>query len=129
MLLRDPFFISAHLAPALKIGDATLSLTHVKREDDGRLRCTFVLEAPGLSYTDNQMRTGVGARLKWVELFENFIGFMTACAESYPDGENATLFPAHVAQWISDNVSEIECLHCDITDENGRTRNELITEN
>lgn len=129
MLLRDPFFISAHLAPAIKVGEATLSLTHVKRQDDGRLRCTFVLEAPGLSYTDDQMRSGVGAQLRWVDLFENFLGFMEACAESYPDGDNATLFPPHFAQWISDHKTEIECARCDICDENGNPNHNLITEN
>ena len=32
------------------------------------------------------------------------------------EGENEDLFPPHIVDWIVDNMDEIECLQCDLTE-------------
>ena len=116
MKLLLPFFISARLAPAIKVADARLSYesnggffldfangeTHVISEfrfPQGRVRGTT---------DENALQDG----------FSAVLSFLSACAESrnYAErtkgdamaGENSNLFPDWVGQWAQDNSDEIE---------------------
>jgi hypothetical protein len=146
MKLHPPFIISSHLAPALRIADATLSLIGEDYEGDeiwgstrvkGRTRCTFVIETPEFTYTDESMRTGAAGTHSTVQLFETFLSFMEACGESLSftertgrTGDHNDMFPEHVGQWIRDNLTEVQCARCDLCDpEDGcTTLNHLIEE-
>lgn len=134
MILHHPFFIGSALAPAIKVGDATLSLLNVGWSDDHRHRCSFELVTPDFTHIDHEMCSGVGGS-STVDKFENYLGFMSACAESLAyksysgePGENADLFPPHVGEWILDNKDEIDMTMCDLQDENGRVLEHLIEE-
>ena len=118
MILKPPFAISARLLPALRVGDAWLSW-------DGT---DFYLDTPDFDYTVDDFHPGAGDTQ---ECFRAIFSFMEAAAESRqcrdrrggeidPDG-NEGLFPPHIVDWIVDNLGEIQCLGCDIEEE------ELIT--
>jgi len=127
MILNAPFFISSALAPAIKIGDTTLSLLEVKSSGD-RDNAVFELQGPDIDYIDSEMRSGHWGFKNTVEIFETFLSYMDACAESYPDGENADLFPPHVAAWCSEHRDDIGYARMDITDEDGNAMTTLIVE-
>ena len=111
MILTEPFRISARLLPALKINDTWLSW------DDGE----FVLDFhDGTEYVIDDFHGGIGGLQDY---FEAILSFMSAAAESrqYRErtgrhGENEDLFPPHIVDWIVDNLDEIECLQCDLTE-------------
>lgn len=134
MKLYPPFFIGARLSPALKVGDATLSLVGAHPSCD-RIAAEFVLDFPdGTSYEDDRMLSGLagfpGGR---VEAFESFLDFLEAAVESYGfeqrnhgrTGENTHLFPRHIVEWAADQPY-LEDARCGLLDENGDPRFELI---
>lgn len=123
--LHSPFIISSALAPALRVADATISLLKTSRTTDDRIRCTFEIQTPEFTHIDGEMRTGMGGDTI-VSMFENYLGFLSACAESYPDGENADLFPPTVGEWAKANSDDIDAVRCSICDESGIPRNDLI---
>jgi len=96
--------------------------------DGDRHRATFELDLGDERYVDKELRSGCGGFRSTVEIFESFLGFMFACAESYPDGENADLFPPHIAQWCSENQDELCFVLPEITDEDGSPHVGLIQE-
>lgn len=137
MLIQAPFFIGSRLLPALKIGDATLSLDLAYQIDaDNRDRATFYLDFPGgTSYRDDQLRSGVGGFKNPVEAFESFLAFLEAAIEalryemySGRTSENKGLFPEHVVNWAHEESDGVEMARSDITDSIGRPRTELIQE-
>lgn len=127
-VLHDPFIISSALAPALKIGEATLTLLETEITDDNRDRAVFELQTPTFTHTDKELRSGIGGFPSAVEAFESYLSFLEAAAESYPDGENADLFPPHVVQWACENADEIGMARSDLCDENGHVLTNLIEE-
>lgn len=130
MILHAPFFISARLAPALKIGDATLSLIKTEVTDERRVRCTFALDTPEFEYIDCNMQSGCGGfREGPVEAFDSFLSFLAAGAEAArygPESDNYDLFPPHIMQWCEDNDTDIGNAQCDIQDEDGNPLYHLI---
>lgn len=140
MKMYPPFFISARLAPAIKVGDATLSLIDTKRSkpETGfemwtpRSRATFALDFPdGTSFEDDSMQSGMGGFHSTVEIFETYLSFLDAAAESYKydgmEGENSKLFPKHIVEWAAEQ-GDLECLRCDLRDASGAVRTELIVD-
>lgn len=134
-LLKSPFIITSTLSPGLKIGDSNLHLTDVQVAEDGRDRATFLLVTPEFEYVDDQMRSGVGGFRGTVEIFESFLSFLEAAAESIRyhivtgvRGENEDIFPHHVNVWAAYNKDAIDMAICDITDEDGAPNESLIEE-
>lgn len=131
MTLHPPFAISARLLPALRLGDGWLSMA-------GTLRApVFYLDVPGAwEHTIDDLRPPAmpGHFGGIVATFDALLSFMDACAESvaYADrtgrqGENADLFPAHVARWLADNAHALTCARLGICAEDGCTpREDLI---
>lgn len=112
MTLHPPFAISARLLPALQIGKAWLSW-------EGPL---FFLDTPEFEYVIDDFRPGPGYSTQ--QCFEDILCFMAAAAESRAyrmrtgeEGENENLFPTYVVDWIMSEISEIECLQCDLEQE------------
>lgn len=107
MKLHPPFIISARLLPALRVADATISLAEIEMHGATET-ATFIVDFDdGTSYQDEELHSARGGFRSRVEAFESFLGFMYACGESFPDGENAGIFPAHVAAWCAENHSDI----------------------
>jgi len=135
MLLKSPFIIGSTLSPALKIGDSTLHLTNVQPAEQGRDQATFLLVTPEFEYEDDQLRSGVSGFQSTAGIFESFLSFLSAAAESLRyrtvtgvKGENEDLFPHHVNVWAAYNKDAIEMAICEITDEDGSTNDSLIEE-
>lgn len=114
MKLLPPFFISARLAPAVKVADAVLSFA------DGGFVFDF---ADGREHVVSDFRFPQG-RVRGdtdenvlQDGFAAVLSFLSACAESrdYAErtkgdpmaGENSDLFPEWVGQWAQGNSSEI----------------------
>lgn len=132
MLLKPPFMISSALCPALKIGDATLSLLDTTITPANRDQARFELRTPTFTHTDDTLQSGVGGFRSFVEIFKTYLCFMSACGESLKyygdDGENASIFPPNVAQWCAENLDEIDRVWGDITDADGNPNVSLIEE-
>ncbi len=135
MLLKSPFIIGSTLSPALKIGDSTLHLADVQLAEQGRDQATFLLVTPEFEYVDDKLRSGVGGFQSTVSIFESFLSFLSAAAESLRyrivtgvKGENEDLFPHHVNVWAAYNKDAIEMAICEITDEDGAPNESLIEE-
>lgn len=135
MLLKPPFIVGSTLSPALKIGDGTLHLTDVQLAEQGRDQATFLLVTPEFEYVDDKLRSGVGGFQSTVGIFESFLSFLSAAAESLRyrivtgvKGENEDLFPHHVNVWAAYNKDAIEMTICEITNEDGSTNDSLIEE-
>lgn len=140
MILHDPFIIGSRLFPAIKIGDATLSLASAAWTDKGasvlgkRMKFGFYLDTPEFEYFDDRMRSGCGGYDSLVEAFEAFLAFMEASVESYDyelrypgrEGENTTLFPRHVVEWAHNNRYAVEEVRSLLQDENGDVLTDLI---
>lgn len=129
MILHSPFFISSRLLPALKIGNATLSLENIsKRDMEGRQSATFILDLPnGQEYLDSSLQSGCqgfyGINGRVQDIFTTYLSFLDAAVESYkycgsvytnyPD-ENMSMFPEYVVEWAAENIDEISMLQYDI---------------
>jgi hypothetical protein len=108
--LQAPLFIGSALAPAIQVGDTTLSLLSVS-QDGQRQKAEMELYGPDMQYIDHTLRSGVGGFRSVEEPFEAFLAFLGAAAEAtiYGGSENAKLFPHHVMQWChahADAISE-----------------------
>lgn len=135
MKLHDPFIITSTLSPGLKIGDSTLHLTDVQPAEEGRDRAKFLLVTPDFEYEDNELKSGVMGFWGTVGIFESFLSFLNAAAESLRyrivtgvKGENEDLFPHHVNVWAAYNKDAIDMAICEITDEDGAPNESLIEE-
>lgn len=126
MILNSPFLISSALAPALKVGAATLSLLEIKLPDDeGRDSAVFELDTPDFRYVDDKMKSGVGGFQGTVDIFVGFLNFLDYAAES---DEEPPLFPEHVVEWAKENRDEIAAVTMEITDSDGGANETLIEE-
>jgi hypothetical protein len=132
--IHPPFIIGPRLTPAMQVAGATLSLMGIERAGKHQ-RARFALDLDGVEYLDDNLRSGVSGFRSSVEVFESYLSFLGACAESvrYADrtgrdpGENSTLFPAPVARWAADNADEIAMARFDLCDDDGMTvRHSLI---
>ena len=135
MLIKPLFIIGSTLSPALNIGDSVLHLTDVQFAEQDRDQATFLLVTPEFEYEDDQLRSGTGGFQSTVGIFESFLSFLSAAAESLRyrivtgvKGENEGLFPHHVNVWAAYNKDAIEMAICEITDEDGAPNDSLIEE-
>lgn len=141
MQLHEPFIIGPRLLPALRIGDAILSLEGMTEATvTGALRVrrmspAFILDIGSEEHRIDDLQSGAGGFRSLVEPFETLLSFMSACAESIQyrartghGGDNADMFPPPIAQWCADHASDIEAAQCELQDENGNARHALITD-
>ena len=115
MILNHPCIISSRLLPAVKIGAAYLSIEYGPWKE-GRRTYRVYLDTPTFSYTDDTLTSGIGGG-NLQEGLRSCLAFMGGCGESINyqartgrAGENADLYPSHVAEWCADNDDEISML-------------------
>lgn len=117
MILHHPFFISSHLAPAIKVGDVTISLTD--RGETGREhrnRITFTFEGSLGTYVDDRIEVRYSTDTQ--ECFRFLFSFLDAAAEASEHGDNADIFPPPIMEWCRENASEISSIRFDIETDN-----------
>lgn len=129
MKLHAPFVIESRLLPALRIGNATLTLRlPLFPAERGKWGATMIFEAPGIQFTDQTVRSGLAGFRSLVEPFNTYLGFLEAAAEAREQGDNADMFPPKVMTWARAHASAIAEARIELCDENGNTRHELISE-
>lgn len=128
MLLQSPFFIGSNLLPALRVGQAVISMQYGDWTSDGRISYDYVIEHPEFIYGSNDLASGVGGGTLQ-QGFESLLSFLLACAESLQyfdrtgtEGENQWLFPPMCWDWVRENSDELQMLQCDLE------QGEFITE-
>jgi len=115
--LKHPFFISSWLTPAVRVGNAVISIEYGDPTPDGRVRYKYTIDFIGLSHHQgDDLKSGVGGgTLK--QGMESLLSFLSACGESSrpgQEGENADLFPKHIAEWCYENQDEIDSVRLEI---------------
>lgn len=131
MKLQKPFFISAHLAPALKLSDLTISLTGVRTiRDDGftRIGAAFRCDHPDWSITSTDLRSGAGGFESIVEIFVALLDFLAAAGESRPGGDTSELFPPALTDWCRAHCDEIGDVQQSLRLYDGETTNHALIE-
>ncbi len=121
MTLTGPFSISSRLLPALTVGGATIQLERLaQRSDDNRDVFKWTLDLPGRKrpVIGSDLRSGCGG-CPLQEAFESLLSFLAAAASSYPDGENADLFPKAVCEWVQGCSDELSMLQCELQETPG----------
>jgi hypothetical protein len=97
MKIYPPMFISSRLLAAIRVGDSTISIDHLERENDGRDRYQFFIDAPSFIYTSSKLRTGrQGGNHQ--EAMKSLIAFLLAASE-----HQSSNFPKHVNEWAFQN--------------------------
>lgn len=129
MTLKSPFFIGSNLCPAIRIGDATISLEQTERCD--RRGAPYwkweILIDSGETYCDSDLSG-------WQDMqgmFATILDFLCAAGESYhyrvfvkksaqiDDDENEGGFPAPIPEWAYMHSDEIACMRCEIEETAG----------
>lgn len=119
MTLSPPFSISARLLPALTLAGATIQLENDGWTSDRRQRFRWTIDLPdGSEHTGNDLKSGVGG-CSLQEAFGSLLSFLSAAGASWPDGENADLFPAAVCEWAAWHSDELSFLGCQIEETAG----------
>lgn len=121
MQLKPPFAISSRLMPAVRVGNAWISLDLGSITRDGRTRYKVWIDLPdGSEYEIDDLRSGVG-RGSVQDGMASLLGFLSAAAESYDyrqrtgrAGENEDLFALAIVEWASANSDEISLLQLEI---------------
>lgn len=95
----------------MKVGDAFVSIEPTRNADSrGARKWRWYIDVGGVEHTGADLSGWGGTQ----GMLENLLGFLSAAAESYPDGENADLFSAPVVEWAHQNSDEISMLACEL---------------
>lgn len=104
MTLHPPFEISVRLLPAVRVGDATISIDFDGQTRDGRTRYRWFIDLDsGVDATGNDLCSGVGGG-SIQEGMASLLSFLSACVD------DADLFPPDVAAWAAQNSDELSLL-------------------
>ncbi len=129
MKLHPPFIIGSRLLPALRIGDALVSIERDGETRDNRDRFRYFIDIDGTEHTDNDLRSDVGG-CSIGKAFASLLSFLIHSAESYrPDdrdprnNRSAGLFAEPVEEWAAQHSDELSALAFDI-----ESADELIEE-
>jgi hypothetical protein len=110
--LRNPFFISSRLMPAIRVGDATIHMRadSVDSEDfDPIVRWQYIIAGTDVDYeasdvsTDYLGRSTIAGQLPWA--MSTLLTFLSHAADANVD--DAVPFPAAVCHWARRNSDEI----------------------
>lgn len=112
--ILPPCIITFRLMEGIQLSDGTtISIEAIGRTSEGRVRYRYFLdfeEGPE-AYSDSDLRSGCGESVDHRAMLAALLKFLGACAESFPDGENADLFPRGVGEWarrMSDELAMLE---------------------
>lgn len=122
MRLTSPFEISARLMPAVRVGDAYLSLDLSGRQSsDGRDIYEAYIDLPdGTEHAITDLRSGCqGGSVR--EGMAAFLSFLSAAGEAWRYREstgdcsdNVDLFSPAIVEWASAYSDELSLLECEI---------------
>lgn len=121
MKLSSPFQISPRLLPAVKVGEAWISIDFDGATSDGRARYRYYIDLPdGTEHTANDLKSGCGGG-SLQQGMESLLSFLGACGESVRyerhsgrKGDNADCFPPAIAEWAVNNLDEISMLQLEL---------------
>ena len=89
-----------------------------ERRETWRWTITFPTDAGGrFTASEADIRTGVGGQAEPEEMLATLLSFLTAAVESYPDGENADLFPMPVVKWADEHLTENQHAQIELDEE------------
>ena len=137
MILKPPFVITPRLVPGLEVGGAWLHLLGVAAGREGRHVATMVFDFQnGTEYIDSTMQSGVGGFRGVVVIFDTYLTFLLAAVETYEHNvrnygryitpEPEAGFPRYVVEWAANHKDELECIQCEIQNEDGEAVESLI---
>lgn len=117
MKLSAPFLISARLLPAVRVGNATISLSHIKRENSGRDCYSYHIDTPEFEHEGDDLRTGCQGG-GYQDAMKSLLSFLSAAAESYryhmfhrkSEDDDPDSFPPEVMEWCYQNSDELQML-------------------
>lgn len=102
---------SAYLPESGPRGQVTLFVERLHQDWEGRTIYRYEIAGGwhgGRVYNDGaDLHTGVNIDHGPRDMLGTLISFLTACAESFPAGENAHLFPNGVAEWAQVHSEEL----------------------
>lgn len=111
MIIKSPMIITARLLPGIKVEDGFISLEPTERcREYGKPIWKWYVDIPAGEFEGDDL-AGWGDHK---EMMASMLSFLGAAAESYPDGENADLFPPPVVEWAHQNSDEIAILSMDL---------------
>ncbi len=114
MIINSPMIITARLLPGIRVEDGFISLEPTERRGDyGKPIWKWFVDIPAGEFDGDDL-SGWGDHRGMMESMLTFLG---ACADSYPDGESAALFPKPVAEWAQQNSDEISILSCELEED------------
>jgi len=109
--IQPPMIITPRLLPGVKIEDGFISIEKTeKTEGRGKPIWRWFVDIPEGEFTRDDLAGCEGHR----GMMESMLAFLEAAAESYPDGENADLFPIPVVEWAQHNSDEICMIRTEI---------------
>jgi len=124
MKLHDPFLISSRLLPAIKVGDATISMDTEGYDDEGRLIYHYYIDHADFEYENTDLKSGVGGD-DLVSGFTSLLSFLSHDAEHYrylylhhpvllnkseDESEDYCFDSPSVVEWAYQNSDEIDLL-------------------
>lgn len=116
--LTHPAFISSRLLPAVRAGNAIISMQREGRDDEGRDVFRYWIEFASdagdrTEYEAADLRSGVGG-CSLQEAFASLLCFLEAAAEAYAcevragrASDNDDMFPHEINEWAYLNSDEI----------------------
>jgi hypothetical protein len=108
--------ISARLLPAVRIGNNWISIEPTDRADlIGKPEWNWYIDLADRREFYGSDLNGWGDA---GDMMESLLGFLGAFAESFPDGENADLFPKELGEWAQANSDEIAMLESELFEQN-----------
>lgn len=117
--ILSPCIITSRLMEGVQLSDGTtISIEAIGRTSEGRVRYRYFLdfeEGPE-AYSASDLRSGCGESVDHRAMLATLLNFLGACAESFPDGENADLFPREVGEWARGMSDELAMLRLEIED-------------
>lgn len=100
--------------------DVRLTVTRETTDPDGHTRYSYVIAdhtTGEVLHTGDDITTGAWMDHGPTQALETLAAFLSAAAESYPDGENADLFPPHICERAQMVSEELSCIIFEINDE------------
>lgn len=102
--------IGPRLLPTVKVGDTFLAVEPTTKSRGGKPCWKWYIDGPDFTAEGDDLAGWGNAG----EMLESFLSFVAACGESYPDGENADLFPPAVGEWARSNADDLAVAGLDI---------------
>ena len=122
--LTSPMVISPRLLPAVRIGDAFISIEPHGSDVDGTIVTTIYIDTPEFHYEDSTLRMNLIGYMNDDQFMRDTMATALSFLANDADRYWSIMGPAdpysygdQVAEWAYMNDSEIQDLECDFTPE------------